>query len=78
MQGAIWPQQKHRFDTSLARFVAGGFQRPTSAVDGADFAEGCGNVVNNGLWTAPAHGQAGRLANFDSIIEMFLAAGMTA
>ena len=32
--------------------------------------------VNNGDWTVEAHGQEGRLANFDFVIDLFKAAGM--
>lgn len=78
VQGASWPEQKARFDNSLAQYVANGFNLTASTYDGADFANGCGNVVNNGLWTATAHGHAGRVAYFNDIISMFTAAGMTA
>ena len=78
IQGAIWPAQKDRFDHSLKKYVDLGFDRKDATYDGADFAEGCGNVVNNGLWTAKAHGSDGRVAYFDKIIGEFKEAGMRA
>lgn len=54
-----------------------GFNRTASVVDGADFAQGCGNVVNNGDWTKESHGSEGRVGYFDHIIDMFKDAGMT-
>ena len=78
VQGATWPQQKKRFDMSLAKYISHGFDRSTSSYGGADFAEGCGNIVNNGDWTSISHGHAGRLSNFDAIIAMFRAANMPA
>ena len=69
--------EEDRFHSALKLYVDNGFSRSGSAYDGADFAQGCGNLVFNGDWTVEAHGSEGRLAHFDSIIEMFKAAGMS-
>ena len=45
---------------------------------GQDFAQGCGNVVNNGAWGYTSHGEKGRLRYFDQIIGIFKNSGMTA
>ena len=74
----MWAPQKDHFDASLAKFVNNGFDRASAKYEGADFAQGCGNVVNNGWWTSTSHGEEGRLQNFDEIVKMFTAAGMTA
>ena len=68
MQGHGWALQKGRFDESLRRFVDGGFDRAASVVDGADFAQGTGSLVNNGVWGTGAHGAQERLDNFDFVI----------
>ena len=69
MQGHGWALQKGRFDESLRRFVDGGFDRAASVVDGADFAQGTGSLVNNGVWGTGAHGAQERLDNFDFIVS---------
>ena len=76
MQGHGWALQKGRFDESLRRFVDGGFDRAASVVDGADFAQGTGSLVNNGVWGTGAHGAQERLDNFDFIVSTLRAAGM--
>ena len=78
VQGTNWPEQKAKFDASLSKYIANGFDRSSSSYAGADFAQGCGNMVNNGDWTSTSHGETGRLANFDGIIALFKAAGMAA
>ena len=52
--------------------------RAASVVGGSDFATGTGGVVNNGGWTLTPHENVKRLANFDRIITVFKAAGMSA
>ena len=76
VQGAAWPAQKTRFENALKLYVDNNFDRAASAYDGADFATGCGNIVNNGAWTSTAHGIAGRVGYFDTIIDKLKTAGM--
>jgi hypothetical protein len=70
--------EKDRFETSLRMFVDSGFNRSKSVVDGADFAQGCGNMVNKGGWTYEAHGSDFRVGYFDEIISLFKEHGMKA
>jgi hypothetical protein len=60
----------------LEKYVNGDFNLEASKVKGVDFASGTGAVVNNGRWTAHAHGNSKRVANFNLVNE-FKAAGMT-
>lgn len=60
----------------MKKFVDSGFDRAASAVNGADFASGTGGVVNNGSWTATAHGNTNRLAYFDKIMAILKEAGL--
>ena len=50
VQGYTWPSQKSKFYESLTKFVESDYDLPSSLVEGADFASGTGNVVNNGFW----------------------------
>ena len=63
-------QAAKAFNASLHAFVASGFLREASSIEGADFATGAGGVVNNGNWSARPHSLEKRLENFDFIISV--------
>jgi len=70
-------QKAGSFQASLEAYVASGFSDAGSVVGGASFNTGTGGMVNNGFWSAQAHGNQGRMQYFHEIIEAMKAAGMT-
>merc|ERR1712166_234587 len=77
VQGFSNPIEAKTFTESLQKYVSSGFILKDSVVDGNDFASGTGGMVNNGSWTATPGGNAKRVNNFNEIIDLFKAAGMT-
>lgn len=69
-------QEAASFKASLDAFVASGFSNAGSVVGGASFIAGTGGMVNNGFWGATPHGNSGRMAYFQQIIDAMKAAGM--
>lgn len=75
VQGFEHASTKDNFHKSLDKFVASGFDRKSSTVNGSDFATGTGGMVNNGSWSSTPHRNEKRLNNFDYIIHLLKEAG---